>query len=37
MSPQDMDETALFQHIGNINISPKRLEELLVEQGLEVS
>lgn len=35
--PQDMDETALFQHIGNINISPKRLEELLVEQGLTPS
>jgi hypothetical protein len=33
---QDMDEAGLFQHIGNINISPKRLEELLIGEGLDV-
>lgn len=32
--PQDMDEAELFQHIGNITIPPKQLEDLLVEQGL---
>jgi len=29
-----MDEAELFQHIGNITIPPKQLEDLLVEQGL---
>jgi len=33
--PQDIDEAKFFEHIASIDISPKRLDELLVEQGLE--
>jgi hypothetical protein len=35
--PQDMDEAGLFDHINGVNVSAKRLEELLAEQGLEAS